>query len=177
MVDLVGNQTQPTELTEPDYGFQPGGRKDRSRRICGAGDDHPIQGSFNGVQRLGRELEVDLGATGNLDRLHVQGANCIAVGHVPRTGQGNARSGGKTGGESQDQGRRGPAGQQDLARWQVDPVGFRIVPGKPGLEVLALPVASGIGVEGGMGRRNRPGGRAGGGLTELHVDDAGTPGL
>ena len=147
------------------------GGDDRTGGVGGAGDDHAGRRRVDGRQRRGGQLEAALGPAGNLHRNHVQGAQRIAIGDVARPGQGDAVAGREAGGQGQHQGGRGAAGEDELVRLDRDAIGLVIVPGEPGLQRRAFPIAYAVAVEHAVRGGDRRARRAGRRLAELHMQD------
>ena len=171
VIDLVGDDLDVPATADLRQRRQTRRGDDCAGGVGRAGDQHPPGSGIQSFQRRGGKAIVALRSAGDLEHVQFEGADGIAIGHVARPGDGNGIPRRETGGERRHQGRRCPAGQQDPLRRNRQSVGLGIVAGDPDLQIRAFPVAHGIAVQ----HRMRPGQccrrRAGGRLSELHVDD------
>ena len=171
MINFVGNQGDPTGLTDLDQRPQFVTANNGSGRIGRARNNHALRRRVQVCDLPRGQLEPLCGPTGQFNRLNVQRAQRVAIGHIAWPGQSHPIAWRKRRSQGQHHGGRRPAGQQDLCRLDPDAVLVKIVSGNSGLQRRAFPIAHGVGVQHLMGPRNRRPWRTGRGLTKLHMQD------
>src|SRR3954464_6680596 len=171
MIDLVGNDPDPTVLTDLVNSAQLRGPNDRPGRIGWARNNHATGCRIERRQRGRGELKTAALVAGYFDGLEIQRPQGIAIRDVTGPRQSDAISGGEAGAQREHQSRGRAASENELFRSDLNTVGVTIGAREAVLQMRSRPITQGAGGEHFVGSRNRGLPRPRRRLPEFHVND------